>query len=232
MELLGDNSNNINQTNQDINEIGIKSKAKVTAKFQGLSDFDIWKRFKAGDLDAFSCIYFNHYSTLYNYGHQLSRDTEFVEDCIQEVFLDIYKTRNRLTNVHSIKFYLIKSLKSKYLRNSKTYSRTKESEKYSSEYEFQFNFSAEEKIINAQLNEELINKLNNALEALTNRQREAIYYFYYENLSIDEIALIMGVSHRRTVQNIIYRSIALLRSQIDITSLLLLFFIDQASKTV
>jgi RNA polymerase sigma factor (sigma-70 family) len=221
MELLRDNNKKNSFPIEHDRNIGSKSKAKITAKFHGLSDIDIWKKFKGGDLDAFSHIYFKYYSTLYNYGHQLSSDTEFIEDCIQEVFLDIYKSRDRLSIAKSIKFYLIKSLKSKYLRTLKTYSRAKENEKYSSEYEFQFNFSAEEKIINAQLNEELINKLNKALEALTHRQREVIYYYFYENLSVDEIAEITGVSHRRTIQNIIYRSIALLRDQIDMASLLL-----------
>lgn len=232
MELLGDNSKNSSLSPEHYKNDGIKPEAIISAKFEGVPDIDIWKKFKEGDRDAFSHIYLNNYPILYNYGHQLSSDSEFIEDCIHEVFLDIYKSRIRLSNVKSIKFYLIKSLKSKYIRISKASSRTKENEKYSSEYEFQFNFSAEEKIINAQLNEELLNKLNNALEALTSRQREVIYYFYYENLSIEQIAEIMGVSHKRTIQNIIYRAIAHLRSQIDIAYLLLFILLTQTSKII
>ena len=232
MDLLGDNRKNSSLHSDHIKDDESKSNANISTKFKDVPDFEIWKKFQEDDLHAFSYIYNHYYPALYNYGHQLSNDSGFIEDCIQEVFLDIYKSRNRLSTVKSIKFYLIKSFKSKYLRISKNSSRTKENEKYSSEYDFQFSFSVEEKIINAQINEELLEKLNNAIEALSNKQREVIYYFYFENLSIDEIAEMMGVSHKRTIQNIIYRAIAQLRNQIDITTLLIFIASTQSHNAI
>lgn len=195
--------------------------SRIKTQFQGFSDGEIWDRFRKGEREAFIYIYYSYYPVLYNYGHQLSTGNELVEDCIQEVFVDLHRSAKRLSATNSIKYYLIKSLKTKYLRTIKNVSRVKENEKYYPGYDFRFTISAEEKIINAQLNDELLQKLNNALESLTSRQREVMYYFFYENLTVDEIADIIGVTHRRTIQNTIYRSIAFLRRHIDVKVLAL-----------
>ena len=94
-------------------------------KFSDYTDADLWLAFKSGAKDAFAYIYLTYYPALYNYGHQFCQDLQVLEDCIQEVFIDIYKTAARLGNVKSIKFYLMKSLKTKYLREIKSSNRIK-----------------------------------------------------------------------------------------------------------
>lgn len=193
------------------------------SKFPGCPESYIWKEYKNGSKEAFVYIYNKYFPILYSYGHQLTGNTEFIKDCIQELFIDLGQRGKKLSDTNSIKFYLIKCLRNRFLKTLKKDTRTKENEKFFSGYEFQFTLSAEQKIINAQLDEERIKKLNNALSLLTIRQREAIYYFYYENLSIDEIADLMNVTNRRTVQNIIYRAISYLRTHIEVSVLNLLF---------
>ena len=64
--------------------------------------------------------------------------------------------------------------------------------------EFHFELSVDEKLAK---NEELgmIKKeVDKALEKLTSRQREIIYYRFYMNLGFDEIADIMGMQVRAT----------------------------------
>lgn len=203
---------------------------KVNDQFEGLSEEAIWSAYKNGNKEAFVHIYHTYFPVLYNYGHQLCANSEFIKDCIQELFLDLSKKGKRLSDTDSIKFYLIKSFKNRFVRTLKNNARTKENEKFFPGYEFQFTMSAEQKIINAQLDEERINDLNKALALLTDRQREAIYYYFYENLSIDEIAEIMFVTNRRTVQNIIYRAIAYLRKNLKLSTFLLLLTFLSAGK--
>ena len=216
--------------NQDYSAPGeAVHKSRLDSRFKGCSEAFIWKEYKRGSREAFVYIYDKYFPVLYNYGHQLSSNKELIEDCIQELFVDLSKKGKQLSDTTSIKFYLIKCLRNRFLKTMKRDNRTKEHEKYFSGYEFQFSLSVEQKIINAQLDHELIEKLNQAILQLTDRQREAIYYYFYEGLSIDEIADLMNVTNRRTVQNLIYRAIAFLRNHFEpVTLLVFLSFLSHS----
>lgn len=193
------------------------------SKFPGCPESLIWKEYKNGSKEAFVYIYNKYFPVLYGYGHQLTSNSEIIEDCIQELFVDLSRKGKKLSDTNSIKFYLIKCLRNRYLRTVKNTNRIKENEQYFHGYEFHFSLSAEQKIIDAQLDDERIQKLNTALLSLNDRQREAIYYYFYQNLAIDEIAEIMDVTNRRSVQNLIYRAISFLRNNIDLGLFLILF---------
>lgn len=66
-------------------------------------------------------------------------------------------------------------------------------------------------------------ELQKAIGSLTRKQREVVYYLYYQNLSYDEIREILGVSKLKTVRNILYRSLAALRAILpkDLNSLMI-----------
>lgn len=198
------------------------------SKFPSCPESLIWKEYKNGSKEAFVYIYNKYFPVLFSYGHQLTSNSETIEDCIQELFVDLSRRGKKLSDTTSIKFYLIKCLRNRYLRTLKNNNRIKENEKYFQGYEFHFSLSAEQKIIDAQLDNERIQKLNTALLSLTDRQREAIYYYFYQNLTIDEISEIMDVSNRRSVQNLIYRAISFLRNNIDLSVFLLFFPLIQA----
>lgn len=205
------------------NPAGEQAPSALGSKFDGWDEAAIWKAYKSGSREAFVYIYHKYFPVLYNYGHQLCSRSEQIEDCIQELFVDLSRAGQKLGDTDSIKFYLIKSLKNKFLKILKKEKRVKENEKFFPGYDFQFTLSAEQKIINAQLDKERIAKLNKSLDLLTARQREAIYYYFYEGLSIDEISEIMEVTNRRTVQNIIYRALAYLRKNISLPLCFLAF---------
>jgi len=83
-------------------------------------------------------------------------------------------------------------------------------------YDFQISYSHEDKMIEQQLEDEQKEKMNLAINTiLSKRQREVIYYLYYERLSTDEIASIMQLS-RRGVQNLSYKAVALLKSHFEL----------------
>src|SRR5690606_41250750 len=66
-------------------------------------------------------------------------------------------------------------------------------------------------LVNKQFQQEQIALIQSSLNKLTRRQREVIYYFYYNGLSYGQIKEIMGFSSDRAARNLMYRSLAELK---------------------
>lgn len=178
-------------------------------EFEGLPDIKLWAEFKDGNERAFIYIYKKYFPQLYNYGSQFTKDNELIEDCIQDLFIEIRKKQRNLCYTDSIKLYLFKSLRRKII--ALVQKNNKLRLKNCSVQEFEVTFSVEHYIINQQLNEENVLRLNKAIGKLSPRQKEAIYYFYYEDFSYKQIAEMMNMSHIRSARNLIYRSLDLLK---------------------
>ena len=78
--------------------------------------------------------------------------------------------------------------------------------------QFSTELSSECIYINKQIKEEQLEKLNKALKALDCKEREAIYYFYYEGLSYEQIAEIFNFSHVSSARRVMYRGLRHLRN--------------------
>jgi RNA polymerase sigma-70 factor (ECF subfamily) len=89
------------------------------------TEADLWRQFKEGDKRAFSKIYHLYYQDLYTYGLKVTADPEVTEDCIQDLFLVLWNSRERVSYVQSAKAYLFKSFRGrlfKQLKKTKKYS--------------------------------------------------------------------------------------------------------------
>src|SRR3989337_3604546 len=81
------------------------------------NDFDNdWYAFKAGDKEAFSRIYHQHVNALLKYGYKIHKNRSLVEDCVQDLFIELWKTRTNLSDTTSIKFYLFQAVRCKIIR--------------------------------------------------------------------------------------------------------------------
>ncbi len=176
------------------------------------SDFEVWQRFKKGDKAAFIFIYQKFFPVLYSYGHQFTRDEDLIKDCIHDVFATINHTRQKLSDTDNIKLYLFKSFRNRFLHYQKKARKMLSEEYLMDGYQFEFTLSVEQKMINSQIDREKLQKLNQGLQQLPPRQKEVIYYLFYEELSIDAIKELMHVTNRRTVQNIVYRALGNLKN--------------------
>ncbi len=58
-------------------------------------------------------LYKSHIEILYRYGHKLTTDTQLVEDSIQDMFIELWNSRKRLSDTDSIKYYLFRILRRK-----------------------------------------------------------------------------------------------------------------------
>lgn len=170
----------------------------------------LWEDFKQGDEKAFSEIFRKNYSILYNYGIKLCTDSDLTKDCIQELFITLWKNKKNLGPTTSIKFYLLKSLRRKIIRLKS------ELEVFNmnlEDYDFEIEFSIENVIIANQIREEQQEYFLKILNKLSKRQKEVIYLKFYQNLSYEEIGETMDLSYQ-SVRNYVHQAISSLRKQI------------------
>jgi RNA polymerase sigma factor (sigma-70 family) len=189
-----------------------------------MEDSMLWERFQNGDTRALDTITEMHYRALFNYGAKFSPSKELVKDCIQDLFLELWKNRQRLGKVVSIRHYLLKSLRRKIIREAEKSNRLLDRNTSMEEYTFTVEFSYESKLVALQHAEEQIQKLNQALDKLSKRQKEAIYLRFYQGLSFEEIASVMTINNQ-SVRNLVYGAIQLLRKYLAEASILLMLLL-------
>ena len=180
----------------------------------------LWESFRKGDKAAFAILFREHYETLFRFGSKFTADTELLEDCIQELFIELWQTKSR-TPVLSVKAYLLKALKYKLLKAFRKRGKTLPLE---DENDVHFEWSHENFLIAAQENDEKKRQVLRALEQLSNRQKEIIYLKYYQNLSYEEVSEIMNINYQ-VARNLLYQAIKSLKGILGSGSFELLFLL-------
>ncbi len=175
-------------------------------------DHELWDAFRKGNEEAFAEITRLHYRSLFSYGVKFSRDREFIKDCIQDLFLELWAKRESLGDTGFIKFYLLKSLRRKIHREGSRRNRIQEEAEPDWESDMAVDESIEQKLIGLETDEARWQQLNRQLDLLSRRQQEVIYLKFFETLSNEAIAEVMSIS-RQAVANLIYRTIRELRER-------------------
>jgi RNA polymerase sigma factor (sigma-70 family) len=181
-----------------------------------LTDIALWNAFKQGDKTAFVQIYETYTRVLLVYGSRIWKNEEAVRDTVQDLFIDLWKSRERLSATDNIKIYLFQALRYKLLRQ-KTQLETADIKDF--EAAFAEN-SHEIFLIEAEHTSEQIQKLQKAIEQLPARQQEALHLRYYQDCSHEEMAQIMGI-HYQSVSNIIHKALSALKQHFKDSFLLL-----------
>jgi RNA polymerase sigma factor (sigma-70 family) len=175
-----------------------------------IPDMELWSSFEKGDKTAFAELFRRHYSLLYQYGCKLSVHTTVVEDCIQELFAELWQNKTA-TTVHSIKAYLLTALKYKIFR---VY-RSKAAQSFEEVNEhIHFEISHDNFIIAQEEDRQKTNRMIAALQQLPSRQKEIIYLKIYQNLSYEEVSEIMGINYQVS-RNLFSQSIKSLRKILE-----------------
>ncbi len=173
----------------------------------------LWERAKGGDFQSFNEIYRIYYPKLIYIAGQLHCGHEVAKDLIHDTFVEIYERRETITIKSSLKFYLIRCFKShwyKHIKSTQQHMKVVEEEKNN----VGFTFSIQQEIIQEQANREMYAHLEQAINELSARQREAMYYFYKEGLDYDEIGEIMSLKTRRSAQNLIYEAVRIIKTKL------------------
>ncbi len=168
----------------------------------------MWNKLITGDKIAFDKIYYRYISVLYNYGRRFTRNKELVDDCIQELFTNLWVKRNNLGSTNSIKPYLLVSLKRRILRQL---SIERKSVSFDQLNDFRLEYSVEKRIIEEDRQAISVSRMNQNLAKLTPKQREVIHLKFYEQLSYVEIAQVMQVEVK-AIYKLMARAINSLRA--------------------
>ena len=181
------------------------------AELARLPDYDLWEAFKSGNESAFITIYTTYYEILFDHGCKFVKDKELVRDCLQDFFIYIWKNGTRFSSTNSIKPYLMKSFGRRVLEYT-----NRQKGRYAAQDLCDYIHLGVEpcvmsKFVQKQVEELLLAKLGRALTTLGEKEKKAIYYFYFGGLSYERIARILEFSHVSSARRVMYRSLKKLR---------------------
>lgn len=192
--------------------------------FMGINDNErdaiLWSQFKNGNNESFTVIFKNYYPGLFNYGTKITDDYNLVEDAVQELFLDMWRTGGK-ADIISLKAYIFRAFKFKLI---KLITKNDKAKKFSADNsETNFEISHESFLVIKEQNTALTKKMAEAIEQLSPRQKEIIYLKFYLDLSYEEVSDIMGINYQAS-RNLIYQAIKVLKKIIpfNVTFVLLL----------
>ena len=98
--------------------------ADISVKMTGKqADELLWDNFRQGSESAYGLIYKNHFFTLYSYGLKICPEKEIVKDAIQDLFVYLWKNKDKLGTTDSIKYYLFTALKRRLIDDFATQSK-------------------------------------------------------------------------------------------------------------
>ena len=171
-----------------------------------------WTQLQNGTRDALLDLYNQHYTGLVNYGIKLTGNRELTVDCITQVLLRLWDNRAKLPPVENVRSYLLTCLRRELMAEIKLHNRSAKS--FSSlENDRESVFSYEDYLVQLQHNRELSERLNRAIETLTQRERELLRLKFFEDLDYDEIARRCSIT-KRTAYNIIHHALKTLKTSL------------------
>ena len=173
------------------------------------SDTFLWQAFKKGDRTAFEQLYKKYFKDLGRYGLRLNPNKDLVEDAIQDVFIDLWKRKEYLSDVENVKLYLYRATRNQFNRTIQK-DIFEGSEDINNILDYLGTLSSEQESIENESNQIRTRSIQNAMNNLSNRQAEAIHLRFYQGLSLDEIALLMKIQ-KQVVKNLLSKSYIILK---------------------
>lgn len=176
-----------------------------------LDDNELWLEMKAGDEKAFSTLFKRYYRYLIQYGNSFSPFVDKIQDCVQDVFTDIWIYRNSISDKVIVKAYLLSCVRKRIVRlqeRDRVFNKSKSMDAIA----FLFDFSIEQQLISDELTAAKVEKLNKVLNILPARQKEALYLRYHHGLNVDEIAEILSVNYQ-SANNLLHRALVNIRKE-------------------
>lgn len=186
-------------------------------------DSALWLAYRSGDNEALGVLAQRYYGALRRYGMKFLVGESVVEDCIQDLFLDLWQNRERISQTPSVKFYLFKAIRHSILGHMRYQQRFASEESLDWDTSLPENFNAESLLIEQETLNGLVAQMRTQMDALPKREREALFLRYYEDMSVADISGLMGVN-RQSVSNFLQKGITRIRAKWLVSIVLNLFF--------
>lgn len=154
---------------------------------------NLWLNFTQGDRKAFTSIYSTYVGSLYEYGMRILNNEDQVKDCIHDLFTKLWLNHKTIGHTDNIKFYLIGAIRNTIF-SYKTREDRIQKEEFVNPDDFILDFNAESDQIKKEETLVQSQKIRDALDQLTGRQKEIIYLKYFEEMDYEKISEIMNLS--------------------------------------
>jgi RNA polymerase sigma factor (sigma-70 family) len=166
------------------------------------------------DTSAFKVLFSVLYDDLFAYGIKFCGSPALVKDSIQEVFLNLWRRNKAVGSIHSLRSYLLVSLRRVLLTEVKK--KRKEESVYGEavKSKVSYSFSASEITIKKENRKDRKFQLAEALNELSPRLREAIYLKYFHGLSYEEMEMVLDINYQ-SIRNNMHRAVKKLRVLLD-----------------
>ncbi len=158
--------------------------------------------------DIIHSFYREYYRAMMHYGIKLVRNEELVKDCIQDCFFGLWQNPSRLARIENPKNYLIGTLRNLLLKQLSVKQHDTDSSTLES-----FDVSVEDNIIEQENIAIRSDKLQEAIDTLTPKQKEILYLRFYEGFSYDEIEKITGTNYQ-SVRNLLSKTLKKLKQAV------------------
>jgi RNA polymerase sigma factor (sigma-70 family) len=168
--------------------------------------------FLAGNDLAFSSIYNRYVDELFGYGTGLGFDRETLKDAIQDVFYVFYVRKHQLSDVRNLKYYLFRMLKNRLLDIYRSTAACSPETPSPEEMEFTVKTTILDEMIAEEEKNVLQGRVDALLNMLTNRQREAVYLRFMQELEYEEIGRLLEMTPQ-AVRKLVFRAIKRLREE-------------------
>ncbi|MEX2641415.1 MAG: sigma-70 family RNA polymerase sigma factor [Balneolales bacterium] len=146
------------------------------------------------DKETFNYLFSLYYRQLYHYGFKITANEELVKDCIQELFLVLWKKRQTINEIKCIRAYLISSLRRMVFRQLKKQRNSYERDRSYIDSSFSDTVDLENLADHFETKPECRKRLSDAINSLSNRQKEAVNLKFYDGLNNREIACVMEIN--------------------------------------
>lgn len=167
------------------------------------TDPEIWDLYRAGNQDAYNILMGRYSKHLISYGYRICEDKHLAKDCVQEVFLDLWRKRDRMNPVQAVKAYLFKCVRLRIINDSALWKANEELEE--NRHRFSIEFTIESKLIADADLLELSLKIRTILNGLPPRQQEVMYLRFFENLDLNQISETMNIC-KQSVNNLLQKA--------------------------
>lgn len=194
------------------------------AYIEGQKDFsdqevESVEKIRSGNKKAFEELFFEYHNSLIRFANTTTKSRELARDCVQDVFLKIWRNREEWEIQYSLKAYLYQSVRNQALNLvEKQNARFRLKENYEKETLSYLGYSEELKKNYEHLSEKEVRQLKRIwelVEEMPERRRLAFDLNRRHGLSYKEISKVLDIS-RKTVENHIGQAIKFIRDKINL----------------
>jgi RNA polymerase sigma-70 factor (ECF subfamily) len=190
-----------------------------------LTDQDVIRRVRRGDITAFEYVFKLYYPRLKLYGTRLTGDVSQAEDFVQETFAGIWEKRFLLSEKGNLKALLFKAVRNKYinyLEHNKVVDKFMKANDPddASQGLFMLNFLDEYEF--EDLRRQMMTEVERLLDTLPENCKKAFLLSRFDDMKNKEVAQTLGLNIK-TVEKHLARATKLLREELKKKGFLLYF---------